>query len=194
MPGDPSKPYAIGYEAARNFHHNPDEKALNIIACNYDEKAEPEKLPPKLWQARVISRLIKEAVESGEAEYRDFAVLFSKRSSGLSELEEEFARFGIPFTSGLSQNFFQREEIRECLSLIEFLNNPTDDLSLAACLKGPFFSISDEEIYRIMALKKNCNAAVFTQRFWDAAEPVSTCRKSGRGLAFSRQLGTISRI
>ena len=47
-----------------------------------------------------------------------------KRSSGLSELEEEFARFGIPFTSGLSQNFFQREEIRECLSLIEFLNNP----------------------------------------------------------------------
>lgn len=154
MPGDPSKPYAIGYEAARNFHHNPDEKALNIIACNYDEKAEPEKLPPKLWQARVISRLIKEAVESGEAEYRDFAVLFSKRSSGLSELEEEFARFGIPFTSGHSQNFFQREEIRECLSLIEFLNNPTDDLSLAACLKGPFFSFSDEEIYRIMALKK----------------------------------------
>ncbi|MDD2430078.1 MAG: UvrD-helicase domain-containing protein [Firmicutes bacterium] len=157
MPGEDNKPYAIGYENAKSPKEDPDNDAFNIIACHYNCREDPETIPYRVWQAKAIARLIGEAVKEEKAKYGDYAVLFAKRSTGLSELEEEFSQSGIPFVSGNSLAFYQREEIRECLALIDFLSNPTDDLVLAATLKGPFFGITDQKLYEIFQKTKKEN-------------------------------------
>lgn len=156
MPGDSQKSYAIGYEKIQTKKTASD-KCFHIIACPYDYKLE-EKIPPQRWQAKAIARLIFEAVNENKnnkkIHYGDFAVLFHKRSAGLFELEEELAQAKIPFVSGMGLDFFAREEIRDCLALLNFLNTPLDELSLAAVLKGPFFNQDEKVLYSLFQKAK----------------------------------------
>ncbi len=162
MPGDSQKSYAIGYEKIQTKKTDSD-KCFHIIACPYDYKSK-EKMPPQRWQAKAITRLIFEAVNGNKNEriqYGDFAVLFHKRSAGLVELEEELAQAKIPFVSGMGLDFFAREEIRDCLALLNFLNTPLDELSLAAVLKGPFFNQDEKVLYSLFQRAKENETALY---------------------------------
>ncbi len=162
MPGDKQKSYAIGYEKIQTKKTDSG-KCFQIIACPYDYKLE-EKIHPRRWQAKAIARLIFEAVnckENEQVQYGDFAVLFHKRSAGLAELEEELAQAKIPFVSGMGLDFFAREEIRDCLALLNFLNTPLDELSLAAVLKGPFFNQDEKVLYSLFQKAKENETSLY---------------------------------
>ena len=80
------------------------------------------------------------------ARYGDIAVLF--RSSG--ETAEMLVRIlsgrGIPVTAQESKGFFETLEIRTMTALLEVIDNPEQDIPMAAVLRAPFVGLTSEEL------------------------------------------------
>ena len=80
--------------------------------------------------------------------FGDIAVLLPTRK-GIKYYEEALRGASVPFTVYKGKGFFERQEVSDILSLTSFLSNPTDDIALASVLKGPFFVLSDEDLFAI---------------------------------------------
>ncbi|NPV09900.1 MAG: hypothetical protein HPY83_18305 [Anaerolineae bacterium] len=80
--------------------------------------------------------------------YDDAAVLF-RATTDVPLYEERFRAAGLPYLTVSGRGYYDRPEIRDLVSLLAALHNPYDDLSLAAALRSPLFSLSDETLYRL---------------------------------------------
>ncbi|MDQ2938783.1 MAG: UvrD-helicase domain-containing protein, partial [Acidobacteriota bacterium] len=78
-------------------------------------------------------------------EYRDIALLF-RAMTDVPVYESIFRRAGIPYQTVLGKGFYEREEIRDLIQLLRFLDNRTDELALAAVLRSPLCGISDDAL------------------------------------------------
>jgi len=118
------------------------------------EERATEDLPTQQVQAVVdqLESLVgkpKHIVRDGESNrlsWKDMAILLPSRDVVLGRLEKELARRRIPYvvTSGIG--FWQRQEIRDVVSLACFLTDSGDELALFALLRGPMGQLSDQEI------------------------------------------------
>jgi len=79
-------------------------------------------------EAMGIAHKIKEIVEDYGWEYSDCAVLYRLNRLSL-ELQTSFSHVGIPFVVIGGPSFFDRREIRDCLSMLKFISNPGDLLA-----------------------------------------------------------------
>jgi ATP-dependent helicase/nuclease subunit A len=84
--------------------------------------------------------------EDSTLKWRDMAILLPSRDVVLGKLEKELTRRGIPYvvTSGIG--FWQRQEVRDIVSLACFLANAGDELALFAVLRGPLGQLVDSEV------------------------------------------------
>jgi DNA helicase-2/ATP-dependent DNA helicase PcrA len=72
--------------------------------------------------------VLKKIIESGRS-YKDFAVLY--RTNAQSRvIEEVFLRAGIPYILVGGIRFYERREIKDCLSYLRLIINPDDKISL----------------------------------------------------------------
>ncbi len=78
-------------------------------------------------------------------EYKDIAILL-RAFTGLWTYESALRRAGIPYLTVQGKGFYQREEITDLVQLLRFLDNNTDELSLAAVLRSPLCGISDNAL------------------------------------------------
>jgi ATP-dependent helicase/nuclease subunit A len=74
--------------------------------------------------------------------YSDIALLF-RAMTHVDKYESVFRRANIPYQTVLGRGFYEREEITDLIKLLRFLDNKTDELSLAAVLRSPLCGISD---------------------------------------------------
>jgi ATP-dependent helicase/nuclease subunit A len=81
-------------------------------------------------------------------EYRDAALLF-RATTQLPLYEAEFKRAGLPYLTVSGRGYYDRPEVQDLITLLGALANPVDDLNLAAVLRSPLFSFSDETLYRL---------------------------------------------
>ncbi len=81
--------------------------------------------------------------------WRHMAVLMSTVSSTGEALTELLQSEGIPVYFDGKTSFFETREIREVKSLLEIIDNPTQDLQLLCVLKMPLFAFTDEELAQI---------------------------------------------
>ncbi len=98
----------------------------------------------------ITEKIVKLAAEKGY-KYSDFAVLY--RVNALSNnLEKAFAKSGIPYRILGGTRFYDRKEIKDIMSYLCVINNPTDNLRLKRIINVPKRGIGDatvEEIERI---------------------------------------------
>jgi ATP-dependent helicase/nuclease subunit A len=85
--------------------------------------------------------------ESATLRWGDMAVLLPSRDVVLTELEREFRRRGVPFLVHKGIGFWQRQEVRDIVSLVLSLADPGDDLALFATLRGPVGQLADRDIF-----------------------------------------------
>jgi ATP-dependent exoDNAse (exonuclease V) beta subunit len=64
-------------------------------------------------------------------------------------LAEAFREFNLPYILHSGNGFFETQEISDIISILNFLHNPYDDISLTGALKSPFFSLSDTMLLKI---------------------------------------------
>ena len=98
--------------------------------------------------------------------YGDIAIL-ARSWHDLEAFGEELAARGIPTLHAGGGNLFEQREVTDGLSLLRFLTDPSDDLSLVAVLRAPWFGVSDVEIG---AFAEDVRAAA-TSSWWAALAP-----------------------
>jgi ATP-dependent helicase/nuclease subunit A len=109
---------------------NKDAGYAEAVIYERDDEDPPERLK--------IQEIIRELIMRGFA-YRDIAVLTQKNEDAVrvtSWLNEK----GTPFISYSSLDIRRRKAVGEIVSLLNFLDSPTDDLSFASFLLGQVFN------------------------------------------------------
>ena len=98
------------------------------------------------------ARLAPRDNEAATLGWGDMAVLLPSRDVVLTELEREFRRRGVPFLVHKGIGFWQRQEVRDVVSLALALADPGDDLALFARLRGPVGQLADRDIFFLSQL------------------------------------------
>lgn len=81
-------------------------------------------------------------------QWRDMAVLLRSRS-GITDLRGALSAAGIPFTAEGRSGFYERPEIADILSLLAVIDNPLQDVPLAAVLHGPVGRLTPGELLEV---------------------------------------------
>lgn len=101
-----------------------------------------------------ISKEIERLHEKG-TEYKDIAVLYRTNAQSRS-VEEGFLHYGVPYMLIGGTRFYERKEIKDILSYLRLIVNPTDELALERIKKiGMKRFKSYKEIYPELAAQKN---------------------------------------
>lgn len=80
--------------------------------------------------------------------FGDIAILVHSRSI-CPTLAEIFSAYGIPFNDNSRERFFENPDVLCVYSLLASLDNPLNDVYLAATLRSPFFGFTLEDLLRL---------------------------------------------
>ena len=105
--------------------------------------------------------------------YRDIVLLTPTKKNNLVILEI-FKDFQIPLILNDTESYFQRTEVSIILSLLKVIDNPRQDIPLAAVLRSPIVGLDEKQLALIRIQQKNGDflrsGAAFHQNmrsFWD---------------------------
>lgn len=79
-------------------------------------------------------------------QFQDIAVLFRTMNGWAETFARVFEEMGIPVRTECATGFFDTREVQTLLSVLHILDNPRQDIPMAAVLKAPFFAFSNEEL------------------------------------------------
>ncbi len=80
--------------------------------------------------------------------YKDIVLLTPTKKNNLL-IMETFKEYGISVILNDSQSFFQRTEITVILSLLKVIDNPRQDIALAAVLRSPIVGLNERQLASI---------------------------------------------
>ncbi len=111
---------------------------------------EADLIAERLLELRRTESLVWDRGENGLRPFRfgDAAILF-RATTDIPLYEERFRAAGLPYLTISGRGYYDRPEIQDLTALLAALHNPYDDLNLAAALRSPLFSLSDETLYRL---------------------------------------------
>lgn len=122
--------------------------------------------------AEEISRLMDTQISDGngglrQVRYSDIVILLRSPGSWGAELTEQLAARGIPSHRMSQTGYFAVSEVQTVLSLCHVIDNPLQDIPLAAVLSSPFYAFADEELAKIRLCGTH---AFFYQHITDYAQ------------------------
>ncbi|MBP3729157.1 MAG: PD-(D/E)XK nuclease family protein, partial [Lachnospiraceae bacterium] len=95
-------------------------------------------------------------------ELRDIVILLRKKKRDRL-LAQELESFGIPAVYNRKSGFFDRREVRQMLALLAVVDNPRQDIPLAALMLSPMGGFTEEDLARI----KTRSEDPLGQELWD---------------------------
>lgn len=81
--------------------------------------------------------------------YRDIVILMRSNRNYAPAILEELQRSGIPAYAELSAGYFAATEVEVMLSLLQVIDNPYQDIPLAAVLRSPLIGLRGEQLARL---------------------------------------------
>ncbi|GED68841.1 ATP-dependent helicase/nuclease subunit A [Brevibacillus reuszeri] len=117
-------------------------------------------------EARLIASRIRRWMEPGEGEatllvfdkkagglrplaYRDIVILLRATAGWGQTLQEELKAAGIPVYAEQTAGYFAATEVETMLSLLRVIDNPLQDIPLAAVLRSPIVGLSEKDLAKI---------------------------------------------
>ena len=97
---------------------------------------------------QLANRIIALKKENDQLKYNDIALLF-RAMTEVHIYELVFRRAHIPYQTVLGRGFYDRDEVKDLIQLLRFLDNRTDELALAAVLRSPLCGISDNALFAL---------------------------------------------
>ncbi len=99
-------------------------------------------------EAQFVAGKIKEAVQSGERKYSDFAILY--RTNAQSRvMEEVLLKSNIEYSIVGGVKFYDRKEIKDTLAYLRLIANPDDDISLTRVINVPKRGVGSSSVDKI---------------------------------------------
>ncbi len=146
-------------------------------------------------EARDLARRLKQIIEVEQRpiydkqrqivrpiDYGDVALLLQALTN-VTLYEEAFKAEGIPYLTIAGKGYFDRQEVWDLLNLLRALYNPADDLALAAALRSPLFSLSDDALLRLRRLHDDSGTLI---SLWDALDRADQVPGEAELIAFAR--------
>jgi ATP-dependent helicase/nuclease subunit A len=97
-------------------------------------------------EARLTASWIKENTDNGRFRYREIMVLFRTKNN-MMRTTEYLEELDIPYEMVGASSYFGRGEILDIANILKAIANPLDQVSILATLKGPFYSLTDSDLY-----------------------------------------------
>lgn len=129
------------------------------------ETEEAEELEGMRREANVLAQRLHAMVEAKEfqvldtrlREYRplrygDIVILLRSYSANALIFQEELERAGIPVFAETGSGYFAANEVETVLSLLKVIDNPHQDIPLAAVLRSPLAGFSGGELGKLRVL------------------------------------------
>ncbi len=147
--------------ASELIRHNVHRKEKELFTENGE--GTPVRLvmhPTERHEAEAIARTIADAVAAGKRHYRDFAVFY--RVNALSRaVETALNEAAIPYQLVNGLAFYQRKEIRDVLSYLQLIENPSDDIAMLRVLNTPARGIGKATIAKLSGYALRCGTTLF---------------------------------
>lgn len=97
---------------------------------------------------------------NSSVKYKDFAVFI--RLNALSRaFEQEFLKYGIPYTIFGGFRFFERKEIKDVLAYLKVINNNLDNESFLRAVACPKRGIGDKTLAELSAFASSMQLSIF---------------------------------
>ena len=103
-------------------------------------------------ECKMIAVKVRELLERGYA-YKDMVILLRSPHGVSREMVDIFGKEGIPAYAELKTGYYSAVEVETVLSFLAIIDNPRQDIPMAAVLRSPLFSFSDEELGQIVLAK-----------------------------------------
>ena len=125
-----------------------EEKAKGKKEENSEEKrgeAGLEKESDLQLECRMIASRVKE-LHKKNIQYKDMVILLRSPKKVAKEMVDIFSEEGIPSFAVSSDGYYSQVEVETVLAMLSIIDNPKQDIPLAAVLHSPMFHFSDEEL------------------------------------------------
>lgn len=103
-------------------------------------------------ECKMIAAKVRELLEKGYA-YKDMVILLRSPHGVSREMVDIFGKEGIPAYAELKTGYYSAVEVETILSFLAIIDNPRQDIPMAAVLRSPLFSFTDEELGQIVLVK-----------------------------------------
>jgi ATP-dependent helicase/nuclease subunit A len=97
--------------------------------------------------AAKIADYIRTEVDAGRRRFSDFLILTRKKRDRITPYATALEALNVPIEVSGAGAFGQSVEVAALTKLLRALSDPQDSLALIAVLRGPFFGISDPELF-----------------------------------------------
>lgn len=141
------------------------------------EELELEELENAELEARLIGQKIKEMIGEGSApryllydrkekkmrpvQFMDIVILFRSAQGWAPLFEDVFRQMGIPVYVERTGGYFSATEVQVLLSLLQLIDNPYQDIPLAAVLRSPIIGLTAEDMAQIGLSRRKSSASYY---------------------------------
>lgn len=132
-------------------------------------------------EAEYVARELRRMMDSGcpvtengvlrPMRWSDAAILMRSTASGAARFRRALERYGIPVAYGVADSLYDSTEVRSVCDLLSCIDNPRQDVALAAVMRMPFLPFTADEMTVIRLRQKKCP---FWQAVFTAAEQAGT--------------------
>ncbi|MBC1743227.1 helicase-exonuclease AddAB subunit AddA [Listeria welshimeri] len=130
-----------------------------------EDELSPQELQKNQVEARAIATKIREMIDNKfpiydkklqqnrSIQYRDIVIL-SRAMTSAPDMEEAMKVQDIPFYVSNNSGYFETTEVATMIALLKVIDNPYQDIPLAAVLRSPIVGLNEEELGQIRMAKK----------------------------------------
>ena len=120
-----------------------------------DDSAETDAafIADKIVQLVAEKAPVREGSGTRPVQYEDCCVLLAARGD-FPAYAEALAAKGIPVYADARENLLDAPHIRPLIALLRVIDNPAQDIYLAAAMLGPLFGFTDDDLVRLRALQR----------------------------------------
>ena len=132
-------------------------------------------------EARMIGKRIQELMRHGQVvdkgtgkyrpvQYRDIVILLRTVSGWSDTVAAVLTDMGIPAYTGSQSGYFSATEVQTVLALLKVVDNPEQEIPLAAVLRSPVVGLSDGELAAIRSLCREKSFPEACRRYRERGE------------------------
>lgn len=130
-----------------------------------EDELSPQELQKNQVESRAIAMKIREMIDNKfpiydkklkqnrPIQYRDIVIL-SRAMTSAPDMEEAMKVQDIPFYANNNSGYFETTEVATMIALMKVVDNPYQDIPLAAVLRSPIIGLNEEELGQIRMAKK----------------------------------------
>ncbi len=173
--GFPDFPEVDRFEPELLIYEKEEEPNSDLpIDENLEDKTEGELFMTGLKIRELIDEKFliydKKMKQNRPVEYKDIVLLTPTKKNNLTILEV-FKTLDIPLEMNDAQNYFQSTELRTMISLLQLIDNPYQDIPLAAVLRSPIVGLIEPELAQIRLADR-------THTYYDAVLAYQTANQN----------------